>query len=286
MRSRRRDGKVMTLRCLLPTWSRASICRGRFYTSGRPEVVRSSSSIDSLSTTTSHRHGQPPRPRREFRLSSPASCVPLRTCFTHAGRVSAPFNMEDISATQAEQFRLPTDVRPTHYDITIRTDLEKLSFEGFASIECALLLPPLSLEARAHATAHAVWTSSTKRRRLSSTRPTSTSATRPCTSGTSKPSRLTRPASLTPRPSARPSTLRPLSRLARRRSCASRSMVRSRTRSWATTARRTRSPGRRSTIRSPSSRYVAVAARTCLGSWRRGRPRPRAAHSPAGTSPH
>jgi hypothetical protein len=134
MRSGRRD---MTLRCLLSTWSRAPICRGRFYTSGRPEVLRSSRSIDSLPTITSYRHGQPLRPRRESRLSSPASCFPRRTCFTHAGRVSAPFNMEDISASEAEQFRLPTDVRPTHYDITIRTDLEKLSFEGFASIECA-----------------------------------------------------------------------------------------------------------------------------------------------------
>jgi aminopeptidase 2 len=29
------------------------------------------------------------------------------------------------------EFRLPTDVRPTHYDLTIRTDLEKQTFDGF-----------------------------------------------------------------------------------------------------------------------------------------------------------
>lgn len=49
------------------------------------------------------------------------------------------------------QYRLPVDVKPTHYgervlhlldesqrniDIKIRTDLEKLTFEGLANIEC------------------------------------------------------------------------------------------------------------------------------------------------------
>ncbi|TRM61760.1 peptidase family M1-domain-containing protein [Schizophyllum amplum] len=41
-----------------------------------------------------------------------------------------------MSTTAAEQskFRLPTNVRPTHYDVTIQTDLEKLTFSGFVKI--------------------------------------------------------------------------------------------------------------------------------------------------------
>ncbi|KIL68636.1 hypothetical protein M378DRAFT_71638 [Amanita muscaria Koide BX008] len=32
------------------------------------------------------------------------------------------------------QYRLPGDVKPTHYDVTIRTDLKKLEFQGFVKI--------------------------------------------------------------------------------------------------------------------------------------------------------
>lgn len=39
------------------------------------------------------------------------------------------------AATAPEDFRLPTTVRPSHYDVTIRTDLEKLTFDGFVKIE-------------------------------------------------------------------------------------------------------------------------------------------------------
>jgi aminopeptidase 2 len=34
-----------------------------------------------------------------------------------------------------DEYRLPLDVKPTHYDVTIRTDLDKLSFGGFAKID-------------------------------------------------------------------------------------------------------------------------------------------------------
>lgn len=37
-----------------------------------------------------------------------------------------------VDVTKApEEYRLPTDVKPSHYDVTIRTDLEKLKFDGF-----------------------------------------------------------------------------------------------------------------------------------------------------------
>ncbi|KAH7340339.1 leucyl aminopeptidase [Rhizoctonia solani] len=34
-----------------------------------------------------------------------------------------------------EEYRLPTNVRPTHYDLTIQTDLEALTFKGFVIID-------------------------------------------------------------------------------------------------------------------------------------------------------
>lgn len=34
-----------------------------------------------------------------------------------------------------DEYRLPTNVKPAHYDVTIKTDLENLSFEGFVRIE-------------------------------------------------------------------------------------------------------------------------------------------------------
>lgn len=34
-----------------------------------------------------------------------------------------------------DEYRLPLNVKPTHYDLTIRTDLEKLTFDGFVKIE-------------------------------------------------------------------------------------------------------------------------------------------------------
>ncbi|KAF8627899.1 hypothetical protein AX15_004193 [Amanita polypyramis BW_CC] len=36
--------------------------------------------------------------------------------------------------TSQNQYRLPVDVKPTHYDVTIRTDLEKLAYQGFVKI--------------------------------------------------------------------------------------------------------------------------------------------------------
>ena len=42
-----------------------------------------------------------------------------------------------MPTTEEEEtkYRLPTNVRPTHYDVTVQTDLEKLTFSGFVKIE-------------------------------------------------------------------------------------------------------------------------------------------------------
>lgn len=36
------------------------------------------------------------------------------------------------------EYRLPVHVKPTHYDLIIRTDLEELTFEGFVKIQYAM----------------------------------------------------------------------------------------------------------------------------------------------------
>lgn len=38
-------------------------------------------------------------------------------------------------AVEHDQFRLPTNVKATHYDLTIRTDLETLVFQGLVKIK-------------------------------------------------------------------------------------------------------------------------------------------------------
>ena len=34
------------------------------------------------------------------------------------------------------QYRLPLNVKPTHYDLTIRTNLENQTFDGFVDVQC------------------------------------------------------------------------------------------------------------------------------------------------------
>lgn len=37
-------------------------------------------------------------------------------------------------AVDNEQYRLPTDLKPAHYDVTVKTDLENLTFQGIVKI--------------------------------------------------------------------------------------------------------------------------------------------------------
>ncbi|KDQ59543.1 hypothetical protein JAAARDRAFT_33120 [Jaapia argillacea MUCL 33604] len=40
-----------------------------------------------------------------------------------------------VSKASSDGFRLPEDIVPTHYDVTVKTDLEKLAFDGFVKID-------------------------------------------------------------------------------------------------------------------------------------------------------
>jgi hypothetical protein len=44
--------------------------------------------------------------------------------------------MASSSENVSDHYRLPTNARPRHYDLTIRTDLENEKFTGFVKIEC------------------------------------------------------------------------------------------------------------------------------------------------------
>lgn len=35
----------------------------------------------------------------------------------------------------SDEYRLPTNVKPVHYDVTVKTDLENQTFEGFVRIK-------------------------------------------------------------------------------------------------------------------------------------------------------
>ncbi|CAE7227454.1 unnamed protein product [Rhizoctonia solani] len=72
-------------------------------------------------------------------LTQDRSQLHRRPCFTssHDIAMSAPAQ-KDASKSPAE-YRLPTNVRPTHYDLTIQTDLEALTFKGFVIVDLDIL---------------------------------------------------------------------------------------------------------------------------------------------------
>jgi hypothetical protein len=86
----------------------------------------------------SHIRTQAQRDRDTLRfrvLASSNSPLLRRHCSFH----HSP--LDDLSAAvmpdnASDHYRLPTEVRPRHYDLTIRTNLEKEKFTGFVKIEC------------------------------------------------------------------------------------------------------------------------------------------------------
>lgn len=75
----------------------------------------------------------PPRPALLPLSSSPL----VRHCFTHAKMAGPP----PVATKPAEQYRLPTNVKPVHYDVTIRTDLKALKFDGYVTAQYVLIQP-------------------------------------------------------------------------------------------------------------------------------------------------
>lgn len=60
-------------------------------------------------------------------------------CALHSLAMSAPAGSVSAQpSVPADEHRLPLDVKPIHYDVTVRTDLEKLKFDGSVAIEYVL----------------------------------------------------------------------------------------------------------------------------------------------------
>lgn len=77
-------------------------------------------------------------PLLKFRFQNSSShflhTLPIQT---HSLQKSSTARMSSVSTLGApDEYRLPIDVKPTHYDLTVRTDLDKLQFEGFVKIRC------------------------------------------------------------------------------------------------------------------------------------------------------
>ncbi len=69
-------------------------------------------------------------------LSSSSSPLLRRHCSFHHSPLDVSASLMASSENTSDHYRLPTEVRPRHYDLTIRTDLEKEKFTGFVKIEC------------------------------------------------------------------------------------------------------------------------------------------------------
>jgi hypothetical protein len=62
--------------------------------------------------------------------SHPQFALPVRSHSTQVASMTA-----SDTAKPLESYRLPLEIKPTHYDVTVRTDLKKLNFDGLVKIE-------------------------------------------------------------------------------------------------------------------------------------------------------
>lgn len=76
-------------------------------------------------------------------LASTNSPLLHRHCSLHHGPLDVSASIMASPDNSSDHYRLPTEVRPRHYNLTIRTDLEKENFTGFVKIECVLRLSPV-----------------------------------------------------------------------------------------------------------------------------------------------
>lgn len=76
-------------------------------------------------------------------LSQSPSALPARSHSTQVASMTA-----SDTAKPLESYRLPLEIKPIHYDVTVRTDLEKLIFDGFVKIEWVWLLHVVPLPSR------------------------------------------------------------------------------------------------------------------------------------------
>src|SRR5260221_3988560 len=86
------------------------------------------------------RHALMPLPvARVYVVRRPVITRQSRFCSTAFTSLSPSSDQKHLHSTLTEaqmaEFRLPTNVIPRHYNLTIKTDLHALTFDGFASVE-------------------------------------------------------------------------------------------------------------------------------------------------------
>ncbi|CAE6452278.1 unnamed protein product [Rhizoctonia solani] len=62
-----------------------------------------------------------------------------RPCFTASHDIAMSAPTQQDTPKSSEEYRLPTNACPTHYDLTIQTDLEALTFKGFVIVDLDIL---------------------------------------------------------------------------------------------------------------------------------------------------
>lgn len=112
--------------------SKETIRRLSNHIDSRPTSVSPGAYYLPSNGTTPTRLGLPLPSLRGLRtpkyLFRPPSLI-VRTCFNHANMSGGPAVIE--GSKPRDEYRLPTDVKPKHYDVTLRTDLEKSRFDGY-----------------------------------------------------------------------------------------------------------------------------------------------------------
>ena len=63
-----------------------------------------------------------------------ATLARLRSCSTHSASRSPATTISDMSPAEVD-YRLPTNVKPTHYDVTVRTDISASQFDGVVTVQ-------------------------------------------------------------------------------------------------------------------------------------------------------
>ena len=163
------NGSLQTLRRTVASFGQAPrpLTRMTIWTRTRDPNISRSLSNSALRSISS---------RSELSSTPPLVLARRGFCRFHRGHdadiVGGPTSTE--MATQAsDAYRLPTNVKPTHYDLTVRTDLEKEAFSGAVKIRYIQCLLCHYCDLRSKGSRATALTSSSQLRRSSFIRPRS-----------------------------------------------------------------------------------------------------------------
>lgn len=112
--------------------------------SGRPYAIIQTRGVARMTGSKSVTAGlmRPPQPSHRSGRLPP---VPSFCSLPPIGLDYIP-TMTSSTPADPSQFRLPVNVKPTHYDLTVRTDLENQTFGGFVKIRCVITTDKIFLQ--------------------------------------------------------------------------------------------------------------------------------------------